>query len=267
MSRELSGGGFDAGKVRDLVLQDDPPVWTASALADELGVSRPTIHNNSDEIESLPDVETMEIAQAKVYYSTPTDSDTFRLTPNLKGAVASSPEVLAAGAVSRWRFACHRAHSVRNTDPVRGRGWLHQQLVDLVEEFNVSVPQIDLKLISDTDGSEYEWAGDETGSRLPENTVPELISTDAFDLSDEEIIQYLRSEPIYQSSDDGPMEGLGSLIGDPIASAVADEHGRIDFEGADSDELDQTLPTYGDLYAAGELWLTFLSELYDWRWR
>jgi hypothetical protein len=269
MGTNSSSHGFDAAKVRDLVQRDEPPVWTASALADELGVSRVTINNNSEEIESLPEVETTQLAQATVYYSKTATPDTYRLTPNLKGAVASSPEVLAAGAVSRWRFASHRAHAVRNSDPIRGRGWLHQQLVDLVEEFNVSVPQIHLKLISETDGSETEWTpGDEDSeSRLPLNTVPELIGTDSFELDDEEIIRYLRTEPLYASSDVGPIDGFGSLIGDPVATPLADEHGRIDFEEADSSELDRVLPSYGDLYSAGQLWLTFLSELYDWRWR
>lgn len=46
----------------------DRPVWTASSLADELGVSRPTIEDRLEEVEEDPLVRTMQVGNTKAYY-------------------------------------------------------------------------------------------------------------------------------------------------------------------------------------------------------
>lgn len=46
----------------------DRPVWTASSLADELGVSRPTIQDRLEEVEETPRVRTMQVGNTKAYY-------------------------------------------------------------------------------------------------------------------------------------------------------------------------------------------------------
>jgi hypothetical protein len=46
----------------------DRPVWTASSLADELGVSRPTIGDRLEEVEEDPCVRTMQVGNTKAYY-------------------------------------------------------------------------------------------------------------------------------------------------------------------------------------------------------
>jgi len=43
----------------------DRPVWTASSLADELGVSRPTIQDRLEEVEEDPRVRTMQVGNTK----------------------------------------------------------------------------------------------------------------------------------------------------------------------------------------------------------
>lgn len=47
---------------------NDRPVWTASSLADELGVSRPTIQDRLEEVEEDPRVRTMQVGNTKAYY-------------------------------------------------------------------------------------------------------------------------------------------------------------------------------------------------------
>lgn len=46
----------------------DRPVWTASSLADELGVSRPTIQDRLEEVEENPRVRTIQVGNTKAYY-------------------------------------------------------------------------------------------------------------------------------------------------------------------------------------------------------
>jgi len=44
------------------------PVWTASSIGDELGVSRPTIQDRLEEVEKDPRVKTMQVGNTKSYY-------------------------------------------------------------------------------------------------------------------------------------------------------------------------------------------------------
>lgn len=46
----------------------DRPVWTASSLAEELDVSRPTIQDRLEEVEEDPRVRTMQVGNTKAYY-------------------------------------------------------------------------------------------------------------------------------------------------------------------------------------------------------
>lgn len=52
----------------------DRPVWTASALAEELGVSRPTVQDRLYEAEEDPRVRTMQVGNTKAYYLSDEDS-------------------------------------------------------------------------------------------------------------------------------------------------------------------------------------------------
>lgn len=52
----------------------DNPVWTASSIADELDVSRPTVQDRLEEVEKDPRVKTMQVGNTKSYYLSDEDS-------------------------------------------------------------------------------------------------------------------------------------------------------------------------------------------------
>lgn len=56
------------GEILQLMRKSPQPVWSISNLADELGVSRPTVKNRIDELQEGIDIQSMDVGNTTAYY-------------------------------------------------------------------------------------------------------------------------------------------------------------------------------------------------------
>lgn len=253
---EKPGGAqrFSIDKAYSYINTGQRPVYTVDDIAEELGVSDTTVRNNLDELESLDGVKSIDIGRTTAYYVEISErSVAATVTPNRSPRWDNRMGVQMAADRGLWKRQREFATRYKREDDLDARMYLHRSLVDYVISLDKAAGSVNYRSFI------YDRYGGPDGA-------PHSVDSSEWPLSEESLRYYFSEVEYYSSMSSGGIQGFAFIEAEGPGVVLGNEYGYFIPDDVSDDELNEAVPSFGDILEAGQIWDAFVCELFDWRW-